>query len=154
MEKTAPTSRPISSIDIIKNEKIGYNQSITISNSQLTEVFHYSREFITQIDYKLLSVKLNIPFTGNDSAGKRSRVILYVDDEPICDGSMHNQVNWELKPLQLEGICLNVKAGYHKIKLMCCVDGGNLNIPHYNSSCIENTVKPEIFGKIIILGQN
>ncbi len=35
---------------------------------------------------------------------------------------------------------------------MCCVDGGTLNIPLYNTNYIEHTVKPEISGKLIILG--
>ena len=141
-------------MDIIKNEKIGYNNSIMISSKELTEVFHYSREFITQIDYKFITVKLNIPFTGNDSAGKRSRILLYLDDELLCDGTKYNQVQWELHPIHLEGIKLNVKAGNHKIKLMCCVDGGNLHIPHFNTNFIENTIKPEIFSTLIIIGQN
>ena len=67
---------------------------------------------------------------------------------------MYNQVNWELKPLFLEGIGMNIKSGNHKIKLMCCVDGGELYIPHYNSGYIEHTIKPEISGKLIILGFN
>ena len=53
-------TKPVSSeIDIIKNEKIGYNSSITTSSKQLTEVFYYSRDFTTLKDYKLLSIKLN-----------------------------------------------------------------------------------------------
>ncbi len=148
--------KPISngSMDIIKNEKIRYNNSIIISSTQLTEVFHYSREFITQIDYKFIIVKLNIPFTGNDSQGKRSRILLYLDDDVLCDGTKFNQVPWELHPIHLEGIKLNVQPGNHKIKLMCCVDGGNLNIPHYNTNLIEYTIKPEIFSTLVIIGQN
>ena len=143
-----------SSNELIKYEKIGYNCSITVTSNQLTEIFHYSREFIAKKDYNILIVKLHIPFTGNNSAGKRSRILLYLDNEVICDGTMYNEVYWELKPLFLEGIGMNVKSGNHKIKLMCCVDGGELNIPHYNSSCIEHTIKPEISGKLIILGFN
>lgn len=142
----------ISSFDIIKNEKIGYNCGITVTSSNLTEIYHYSREFITHIDYKLLSIKLNIPYTGNNG-NNRSRIILYLDNEAICDGSIYNS-NWELRPFQLEGICVNVKAGNHKLKLMCCVDAGKLYIPAFGIDCIENTIKPEIFGKLIIIGQN
>ena len=152
METLPNVSKPISSFDIIKNEKIQYNCGIKISSSQLTEVFHYSREFITRIDYKLLSVKLNIPYTGNDG-DNRSRIILYLDDEAICDGSIYNS-RWELRPFQLEGIGVNVKAGSHKVKLMCCVDAGTLFIPALGSDCIENTIKPEIFAKMIIIGMN
>ena len=155
MEASAAPNLPkqIPSFDIIKNEKIGYNNGIGVSSTQLIEVFHYSREFVTHVDYKLLTVKLNIPYTGHDTAGKRSRIILYLDDEAICDGSMFN-TNWELRPLQLEGICLNVKAGNHKIKLMACIEGGNLYIPALGLDCVEKTIKPEIFGRMIIIGQN
>ena len=64
--------KPVSSeIDIIKNEKLGYNSSITLSSKQFNEVFYYSRDFKTLKDYKLLSIKLNIPFTGNDTTDSR-----------------------------------------------------------------------------------
>jgi len=143
-----------SSLDIIRNEKIGYNNHIKIDSKELTEVYHYSREFVTIFDYKLLTLKLSIPFTGNDIADARSRVILYLDDEELCDGSMYNTYSWELKPLHLEGIGVNIKAGKHKLKLKCCVDKGALYIPHFLTSGIENTVKPSIFAKLIIIGQN
>ena len=153
MEAVTNIQKPISSsFDIIKNEKIGYNTGIVVSSSQLTEVYHYSREFITHIDYKLVSVKLNIPYTGNDGKN-RSRIILYLDDEPICDGSIYNS-RWELRPIQLEGIGVNIKTGSHKIKLKCCTDAGNLFIPAFGPDRIENTIKPEIFGKIIIIEMN
>ena len=48
-------------IDIIKKEKIGYDNHIIVSSKELTEVFHYSRDFMTLKDYKLLTIKLNIP---------------------------------------------------------------------------------------------
>ena len=143
-----------SSLDIIKNEKIGYNNHITIDSKELTEVYHYSREFVTFFDYKLLTIKLSIPFTGNGIDSARSRVILYLDDEELCDGSMYNTYRWEFKLLHLEGIGVNIKAGNHKLKLKYCVDSGVLYIPHFLTSGIENTVKPSIFGKLIIIGQN
>lgn len=148
-----PSQNPSSSLDIIKNERIGYNNSIVISSTEFTEVYHYSREFITYSDYKLLTVKLNIPFVGNDAKSARSRIILYLDDKEICDGSMITIVDWQLNPLHLEGIGTDAKAGNHRLKLKCCVDKGNLNIPHYNPRCIEHK-KPEIFGNLIIIGQN
>ena len=154
MEAAPNLPKPGSSFDIIKNKKIGYNNSIEVTSPQLKEIFHYSREFITHVDYKLLSVKLNIPYSGIDNKEKRSRLILYLDDEAICDGSMYN-TSWELRPFQLEGICVNVKAGNHKVKLMGCVEqGANLYIPALGLDCVENTIKPEIFGKLIIIGQN
>ena len=75
----------------------------------LTEVFCYSREFQTFHDIKVLTVKLDIPFTGNEAVGTRSRILLYLDDHLLCDGTMYNQVNWELKPLHLEGTVVDIK---------------------------------------------
>ena len=153
MEKT-PNKSVSSTIEIIKTKKIGYNNHITISSNQLNEVFHYSRDFITLKDYKLLSIKLNIPFTGNNTSDSRSRILLYLDNEPICDGSIYNTNSWELKPLHLEGIGFNVKAGNHHLKLKCCVNKGILYIPHFDSVSIENTIEPKLFGNLVIIGQN
>ena len=147
--------KSINSFDIIKNEKINYNCRITVKSHILTEVYHYSREFETYIDYKILTVKLNIPYTGGDKKFQRSRILLYLDDEPICDGSIFcGTHDMDLRPIYLEGISQNVKAGKHKIKLMCSVDDGTLHIPAFDIKYIENTIKPEIFGTMIIIGQN
>lgn len=134
-------------------ELIFYN-SITITSPKLTEVYHYSREFKTLHEFKMLTVILNIPFTGNNTASSRSRILLYFDDELLCDGTIFNSNSWELKPLHLEGIAVDVKPGNHKVKLICCVDQGELNIPHYNVNGIEHRIKPEISGKLVIIGQN
>ena len=147
--------KPVSSeIDIIKNEKLGYNSSIIVSSKELNEVFYYSRDFKTLKDYKLLSIKLNIPFTGNDTTDSRSRILLYLDNEPICDGSIYNSQPWEFKPLNLEGFGFNVKNGNHNLQLKCCVDKGNLHIPHFKEGFIESTIEPKLFGNLIIIGQN
>ena len=154
MEKERPNLSHNSSIHIIKNERINYNNSVKISSTQLTEVFYYSREFKTFHDIKVLTVKLDIPFTGNEAVGTRSRILLYLDDHLLCDGTMYNQVNWELKPLHLEGTVVDIKPGNHKIKLMCCVNGGILHIPHVDPQSIENTIKPPISGNLLIIAQN
>ena len=79
---------------------------------------------------------------------------MYLDNEPICDGSIFNTSSWELKPLNLEGFGFNVKTGNHQLRLKCCVDKGNLNIPHFYETLIENTIEPKLFGNLIIIGQN
>ena len=144
----------ISSVHVIKNERIHYNSSVTINSPNLTEVYYYTREFKTIHEFKMLTVILDIPFTGNKTACSRSRILLYLDDELLCDGTIYNQVEWELKPLHLQGITFNVRPGDHKVRLMCCVDKGILHIPCYVGKCIENTIKPELSGKIVIIGQN
>ena len=105
-----PKTFNISSVHIIQNQRINYNNSITINTPQLTEVYHDTREFKTCHEFKMLTVVLNIPFTGNDTADARSRILLYLDDELLCDGSVYNTNPWELKPLHLEGIAVDVNS--------------------------------------------
>ena len=79
---------------IIKNETINYNHAILVQSKELSEVYHYSRSFITDIDYKLITVKLNIPLVGIDQKKNYSRILLYLDNEMICDGSIWSHVEW------------------------------------------------------------
>ena len=48
----------------------------------------------------------------------------------------------------------DLKPGEHTVKLMCCVNGNELFIPHLNLEGIEYTIKPEISGKMVVLGFN
>ena len=144
-----------SSFDKLLCQTIKYNDSIKISSKTLTEVYHYTRNFNTSKNYKMCTVRLSIPFTGNSGEiGARSRILLYLDEELICDGSIHNGTKWELRPLQLYGETFDLKHGEHTVKLMCCVSGNELFIPHYNLEAIEYTIKPEISGKMVVLGFN
>ena len=102
----------------------------------------------------MITVILDISFTGNEKANTWSRILLYLDEELLCDGTIFNQYEWELKPLHLEGIAVDVKTWNYKVKLICWVNGGILHIPHYNMNDIEYTIKPEISGKMVIIGQN
>ena len=141
-------------LEIIKNEAIKYNSSIEVMTNELSEVYHYSRSFTTDIDYKLITVKLNIPLVGIDKKKNYSRILLYLDNDMICDGSIWSHVEWELKPIYLEGIGVNIKKGEHSVKLMCSVTGGKLNIPYFDTSSALNTIKPPLSSKLIIIGQN
>ena len=107
---------PHSSIDVIKSEKIGYNQSIIVNSMQLSEVYYYSREFDTNMNYKLCTVQLNIPYSGIRKKGTIARIILYLDDEAIYDGSIYHVEDYILRPINLCGHKINLMAGHHKIK--------------------------------------
>ena len=141
-------------LEIIKNETIKYNSAILVKTKELSEVYHYSRSFTTDIDYKLITVKLNIPLVGINEKKNYSRILLYLDNDMICDGSIWSHVEWELKPIYLEGIGVNIKKGDHSVKLMCSVTGEKLNIPYFDTSCALNTIKPPLSSKLIIIGQN
>ena len=143
-----------STIDILKNETIRYNSSILVNSRKLKEVYHYTREFITEIDYKLITIRLNIPLTGIDKAKCYARILLYLDDKMLCDGSIWSHVKWELKPIFLEGTGVNIQKGIHKIKLMCSVSGGNLNIPYFDNTSELYTIKPELSSQLTIITQN
>ena len=125
-----------------------------VNTKELSEVYHYSRSFTTDIDCKLITVKLNIPLVGINEKKNYSRILLYLDNDMICDGSIWSHVEWELKPIYLEGIGVNIKKGDHSVKLMCSVAGGKLNIPYFDTSCALNTIKPPLSSKLIIIGQN
>ena len=143
-----------SNLDILKNETIKYNNSIIISIKKLEEVYFYSRDINTSKDYKLISIKLNIPLVAINEKKKYARILLYFDDQMIYDGTIWSQVEWEMKPLNLEGIVTDIKKGEHKLKLKCCVSGGKLYIPYYDTTSILYSIKPELSGKLIVIGQN
>ena len=139
-----------SCVNIIMNETIKYNNSFLIKTNTLMENYHYSRTFYINMNSKLINIKLNIPLVGIDKEKQYARILLYFDD----DGSMWSHIPWELKPLHLEGIATNVKEGYHKIKLMCCVTGGSLNIPYFDTDSVLFKIKPELSGKLVVIAQN
>ena len=147
---------PISpNFDIIKDEKIRFNDTITIKSRQLTEVYHYTREFDTNIDYKLCTVQLNIPFTSLFNCISCARILLYLDDDMICDGSFAIQNDWFLHPLNLFGHKTDLKKGHHKMKLMASAgNNAELHIPHLNFEGPEYTIKPVISGSLLIIGNN
>ena len=138
--------------DVIKYEKIGYNQSIIVNSRQLTEIFHYSREFDTNMNYKLCTVQLNIPYSGIRKQSSIARIILYLDEEAIYDGSIYHVEDYILRPINLSGSKVNLMAGHHKIKLMACTNNEELHIPHLNVQGSENIIKPAIFGSYLVIG--
>ena len=143
---------PPSSIDVIKSEKIGYNQSVIMNSRELNEVYYYSREFDTNMNYKLCTVQLNIPYSGIRKKNSIARIILYLDDEAIYDGSIYNVEDYILRPMNFCGNKANLIAGHHKIKLMACTNNEELHIPHLNLGGNEYAIKPEIFGSYLIIG--
>ena len=141
-------------LDILKEEKITYSSHVTFNSHTLEEIPFYTREFTTTKNYKLCTVDLSIPMTGNDSGGKRARILLYLDDEMIFDASCYDPTSYVLKSLLISAKKINLLTGFHKIKLMGCVDGGTFYIPHYCTKSIENTISPHLSGRLCIIGQN
>ena len=138
--------------NVIKDEKIGYNQSVIVNSKQLTEVFYYSREFDTYTNYKICNVLINIPYTGIRGYSTVARILLYLDDSVIYDGSIYSKEAYILRPLNLTGYKCNLLQGHHKIKIMACTNNEELHIPHLNINGSENIIQPPISGSILIVG--
>jgi hypothetical protein len=143
---------PSRGIDVVHDEKIYYTYSVTFTDTSLKEIPFYTREFQTVTSYSYCRILLSIPFTSNDSPSSRNRLVLYLDEEPIYDTTMHNEAAWTLIPISIIATKINLTKGNHKITLKAAVSGGTLNIPHYNIGCIESTIDPAIFGRFTITG--
>ena len=139
---------------IFLNERLNYNGDVKTNQKSLSEVPYYTRTFTTQNDYKLCTVNINIPFTGNIDPKTRSRIVLYLDDEPIYNTQLHSNAVWDLYQLTMLGYKSNLKAGTHTMKVFAAVDGGTLYMPHYNTNLIEHKMSPSLFGSILITGDN
>ncbi len=150
-----PQNAPISSqFDIIKDEKIGYNQTITVNSALLSEIYHYSREFDTNKNYKLCTVQLNIPYSGIRGFETIARILLYLDNEMIYDGTTYTKNAYILRPINLSGHKTNLQAGHHTLKLFACTSNAELHIPHLSIMGPENIIQPAISGSYLVIGYN
>ena len=149
---SVPNFPNASLFDIIKDEKIGYNQSVIVNSLQLSEIHYYSREFDTNKNYKLCTIQLNIPYTGITGFETIARILLYLDGEMIYDGTIYSKNAYILRPLNLSGHKSNLQAGHHSLKLFACTSNAELHIPHLNLMGQENLIKPAISGSYLIIG--
>ena len=137
---------------ILFQQNLEYIASVLINQKELTEVPYYTREFKTEQIYNIVQVNINIPFTAIDKEWSRARILTYLDNEKICDSSIHSRLDYELKPLTIIGYVKNLPIGNHKIKILACVDQGTLNLPHLWEKGIEYTIKPIVSGSMTIIG--
>ena len=148
-----PMNMPFqSSFDILKDEKIGYDQSVVVNSLFSTEVHHYSREFDTNIIYKLCTVQLNIPYTGIRGNNTIARILLYLDNDMIYDATIYTKESYILRPLNLSGHKCNLQPGHHTLKLFACTSKDELHIPHLSKLGPEFLIQPPISGSYLIIG--
>jgi len=132
------------------NEKIPYTTSVVVNSAAFVEVNHYRRQF--NLDRaQNVHINLHIPFVGNDTAGRRSRIQLRVDGETVCDSSKYNTKSWELHEVTFTAL-VQLAPGQHTVTVFACVDGGTLRMPHYDGGSIEHTVKDSIFANLLVIG--
>lgn len=132
-------------------DTICYTAHVTVTSGTLVEVPIYTKNIHFQQKFKQLDVKLHIPFTGKEQAG-RSRIILFFDEKPVSDSSMYHATAWPMVPLTLEATICDVYPGSHKLSVQACVSDGTLYIPHFNTGAQEATIKPSIFGTYMVYG--
>lgn len=137
---------------ILFQQKLEYIAPVLIDQKELTEVPYYTREFKTERIYSIVQVNINIPFTSIDKEWGRAKILTYLDNEMICDSTILNRFEWEIRPLTIIGYVRNLAIGNHKIKIFACVDKGTLNLPHLWKSGIEYTIKPIVSGCMTIIG--
>ena len=137
---------------ILFQQNLEYIAPVLINQKELTEVPYYTREFKTEQIYNIVQVNINIPFTAIDKEWSRARILTYLDNEKICDSSIHSRLDYDLKPLTIIGYVKNLPIGNHKIKILACVDQGTLNLPHLWEKRIEYTIKPIVSGSMTIIG--
>jgi len=131
-------------------EKISFPSAITTNSGTLVEINHYRRQF-TLDRAQAVQITLHIPFVGNDTGGKRSRIQLRVGNDAVCDSTKFNTNSWELHEVTLTAL-VDLGAGQHTMSVWACVDGGTLQIPHYNAGLIEHTVQSPIFANLFMFG--
>ena len=88
----------------------------------------------------MLDIKLTIPFTSKDTDDSRSKILLYLDDELWCDGSIYNSIKWILRLIHLM-----VKS---------LIQNQEINIPHIHFNGVEYTKEPKLSGTLIVIGYN
>ena len=153
-----PTNPP-SNFQILLSQKLKFNCSISIDDKSLTEVSFYTRDFTTEENFKLINVKINIPFVGNNEGNRngcltRNRILTYIDDELACDSSITSYKEWELQNLNIDGFITDLKPGKHTLRIKACVNFGTLYIPFLNKSYIEYTINPPLSCGMLITGFN
>ena len=132
-------------------QKLEYISSLLIDQKSLTEIPYYTKEFETDNIYNIVQVNINIPYSFVDIEWGRGKILTYLDDEMINDSTILNRFT-EIRPLTILGYVQNLQKGKHKIKILACVDKGNLNLPHINKSYLEYTIPPIVSGSIIVIG--
>ena len=136
-------------------ERINFDNSVEIKSKQLQEIPWCQKYFYTEKELSLCTININIPYVGHihNQDWMQSKIVLFLDEEPIYTGMINSHTTNRLSPLFISGDKPNLKAGNHKISLKACVsEGGNLNIPHLNRDNLEFKAEPQIFASIKILG--
>ena len=151
----SPAPNPMSTtMKLIHFEKISFDYSVEIKSRELQEVPWCQKKFYIDKDLSLCTININIPYVGPIyDKWNSSKIVLFLDDEPIYTGQINSHSINQLNPLFISADKPYLKSGLHNLSLKACVtEGGNLNIPFIDRNNIEFTVEPKNFATIKILG--
>ena len=141
----------VKSHKFILNEALKYTDSITCDSSSWQDIYYYTRTFETTMVYSICQIRLSVPLVGNSDQYSMSRIIMYLDDEELCDGSSFSNYAWVLSPLNLIGVKEFLQIGKHRVRISACVrKPGCLFIPAYGSGHPNAPLTPIIQGRYLI----
>ena len=142
---------------LIHFEKINFDKTVEIKSKELTMVPWCQKIFYIDKSIALCTVNINIPYVGNatsDDSWNSSKIVLFIDDEPIYTGQINSHSIYDLRPLFISADKPYLKEGQHKLSLKACVykEDHKLAIPFVDLNDVENTVEPKNFATIKIIG--
>ena len=158
---SSPAPNPMStSMYLIHFEKIDFNKPVVITSKELVPVPWCQKTFYTDKLISLCTININIPYAGNvskdgnDNSWISTKIVLFLDDEPIYTGQFNSHSAYPLSPLFISADKPYLKKGQHNLSLKACVarDGMKLGIPFVDIYNIEYTIEPKNFATIKILG--
>ena len=158
---SSPAPNPTTNtMKLIHFEKIDFDKPVEIASKELELVPWCQKTFYTDKLISLCTVNINIPYVGNlsknssDNSWSSTKIVLFLDDEPIYTGQFNSHSVNPLRPLFISADKPYLKAGQHHLSLKACVanDGMKLGIPFVDTYNIEYTIEPKNFATIKIIG--
>ncbi len=144
---------------LIHFEKIDFDETVGIKSQKLELVPWCQKIFYTDKPISLCTVNINIPYVGNtgnynDNTWNSTKIVLFLDDEPIYTGQFNSHTGNLFRPLLISADKPYLKEGTHNISLKACVarEGHMLAIPFVDKNNIDYTVEPKNFATIKIIG--
>ena len=102
---SSPAPNPMStSMKLIHFEKVDFDNSVEIKSQDLQEVPWCQKNFYTDKELSLCTININIPYVGPlFNEWSSSKIVLFLDDEPIYTGQINSHVKYPIIPLFISG---------------------------------------------------
>eukprot|EP01121_Diplochlamys_sp_Union-15-3_P022189 TRINITY_DN936_c0_g1_i3.p1 TRINITY_DN936_c0_g1~~TRINITY_DN936_c0_g1_i3.p1 ORF type:complete len:354 (-),score=80.21 TRINITY_DN936_c0_g1_i3:45-1106(-) len=130
-----------------------YSASVTIPGDKVLHAV--GPQLIKATSYHhfdFVTVTWTIPFCGNDTKGARTRILLKINDDFVCENSHFSVDEWGLQTIIFNATLSDVAPRDWVFQLYAVSDKGNVHLPHFNPACIESTVEPHLFSTFDLVG--